>query len=383
MIKRILEKKIKEMAGKYPVVTLTGPRQSGKSTLVKDAFKKYKYVSLEDIDMRDFARRDPRGFLSEFSDKTILDEVQRVPDIISYIQTHTDTKNKEGMYILTGSQNFILSEKISQSLAGRTSILKLLPFSSKEMSDGGIVFKNIDDEIFTGSYPRIFDKKIAPRDYYRDYIESYVEKDVRTLINVGDIDKFRRFIGLCAGRIGQLLNMSSLANETGVTVPTVQSWISILEASYIIYLLRPDFGNHSKRLVKTPKLYFFDTGIACSLLEINSPTQIKNHYLRGSLFENMVINNFIKSDYNKGLRPALSFWRDSTGNEVDLIVNRSGKKLAVEIKSGATISAEFFKGLDYWGKLYKAPVSQRMLVYGGDTSLNTSNGKIVAWKDLF
>ncbi len=371
------------MAGKYPVVTLTGPRQSGKSTLVKNAFKKYKYVSLEDIDMRNFARSDPRGFLSEFSDRTIIDEVQRVPDIISYIQTLTDKHNKEGMYILTGSQNFILSEKISQSLAGRTSILKLLPFSSKEMNDGGIVFKNIDEEIFTGSYPRIFDKKIAPRDYYRDYIESYVEKDVRTLINVGDIDKFRRFIGLCAGRIGQLLNMSSLANETGVTVPTVQSWISILGASYIIYLLRPDFGNHSKRLVKTPKLYFFDTGIACSLLEINSQTQIRNHYLRGSLFENMAINNFIKSDYNKGLRPAISFWRDSTGNEVDLIVNRSGKKFAVEIKSGATISAEFFKGLDYWGKLYKAPVSQRMLVYGGDSSLNTSNGKIVAWKDLF
>ena len=299
MIERILKQKLLEMTNKYPIVTLTGPRQSGKSTLLKTSFPDYKYVSLEDPDMRLFATDDPKGFLATYPDKTIIDEVQHVPSLFSYIQTYTDNENREGMYLLAGSHNFLLMENVNQSLAGRTAILKLLPFSHREMKEGGILPKNVDEEIFKGAYPRIYDKNIEPDDYYPFYIQTYVERDVRLMRNIGDLSKFIRFLKLCAGRIGQLLNLSSLANECGISVTAATAWISILEASYICYLLRPDFNNYAKRLVKTPKLYFYDTGLACSLLEIQNAEQISTHFLRGGLFENLVINEFIKEAYIK------------------------------------------------------------------------------------
>lgn len=380
MIERVLKTKLLEMAAKFPIVTVTGPRQSGKSTLLKTSFPEYKYVSLEDPDMRLFATDDPRGFLATYSDKTIIDEIQRVPSLFSYIQTHTDKENKEGMYMLAGSHNFLLMENVNQSLAGRTAVLKLLPFSHHEMSLGNILPKQVDEEIFKGAYPRIYDKDIAPIDYYPYYIQTYVERDVRLMKNIGDLSKFIRFIKLCAGRIGQLLNLSSLANESGVAVSTISTWVSILEASYICYLLKPDHNNYAKRLVKTPKLYFYDTGLACSLLDIRSSEQVSTHFLRGGLFENLIINDFIKKSYNKGEAPNLTFWRDSTGNEVDLLRIIEGKQYAYEIKSGATYSSDFFKNISKWAKLSGATPEQCSVIYNGDKDMKTSLGNVISWR---
>ena len=382
MIQRLLQTKLSELIQKYPIVTLTGPRQSGKSTLLRYSFPDYKYVSLEDPDMRLFATDDPRGFLSTYPDKTIIDEAQRVPSLFSYIQTHTDKAGKEGMYLLAGSHNFLLMENINQSLAGRTAILKLLPFSHTEMKQGGILPSSIDEEIFKGNYPRLYDKNIAPSDYYPFYVQTYIERDVRLMKNIGNLSKFIRFIKLCAGRIGQLLNLSSLANECGVAVSTISAWISVLEASYVCYLLKPDYNNYAKRLVKTPKLYFYDTGLACSLLDIRTPEQVSTHFLRGGLFENMVINEFIKSSYNRGEEPSLTFWRDSTGNEVDLLQYVNGRPYAYEIKSGATFSPDFFKGISKWAKLSGASSDQCFAIYNGDNNMQTSSGKLIKWPEL-
>jgi len=383
MIERALKTKLLDLINKYPIVTLTGPRQSGKSTLLKASFPDYKYVSLEDPDMRLFATEDPRGFLATYPDKTIIDEVQRVPSIFSYIQTHTDNENKEGMYLLAGSHNFLLMEKINQSLAGRTAILKLLPLSHNEMTTGGVIPSTVDDEIFNGSYPRIYDKSIAPTDYYPFYIQTYVERDVRLIRSIGDLSKFIRFLKLCAGRIGQLINLSSLANECGISVTTATSWISILEASYICYLLKPDYNNYAKRLVKAPKLYFYDTGLACSLLDIRNTSQVATHFLRGGLFENLVINEFVKTAYNKGEDPNLTFWRDSTGNEVDLLRKEGDKQYAYEIKSGATYSTDFFKGISKWAKLSGTPSERCFTIYNGEKNINTSQGDVLAWDGAF
>ncbi|MDE7166775.1 MAG: ATP-binding protein [Bacteroidaceae bacterium] len=382
MIKRALQTKLFELIKKYPIVTLTGPRQSGKSTLLQHTFPDYNYISLEDPDMRMFAADDPRGFLATYPDKTIIDEAQRVPTLFSYIQTHTDKEGREGMYLLAGSHNFLLMESINQSLAGRTAILKLLPFSHAEMLHGEILPRTVDEEIFKGSYPRLYDKDISPTDYYPFYIQTYVERDVRLMKNIGDLSKFIRFIKLCAGRIGQLLNLSSLANECGVAVSTISTWISVLEASYICYLLKPDYNNYAKRLVKTPKLYFYDTGLACSLLDIRTAEQVSTHFLRGGLFENLVINEFIKSAYHKGEMPDVTFWRDSTGNEVDLLQYVSGKPHAYEIKSGATYSPNFFSGIAKWAKLSGAEPERCFAIYNGEKNMRTSTGELLKWADL-
>ena len=380
MIPRTLQAKILHLAKKYPVITVTGPRQSGKSTLLKATFKDYKYVSLENPDIRKFATEDPNGFLKTYHDKTIIDEVQNVPSIFSYIQTHIDDKNKCGMYILTGSQNFLLMQTISQTLAGRTAVLTLLPLSQWEIFKGKYNLQTIENEIFTGCYPRIFDKNIAPPDFYPFYIQTYVERDVRTMKNIGDLSKFIRFIKLCAGRIGQILNISSLANDCGISVSCANSWLSILEASYVCYLLNPDYNNFAKRLVKSPKLYFYDTGLACSLLDIKSADQINIHFLRGGLFENFVITEFLKYYYNNGTTPDLTFWRDSTGNEIDLIDNRNMQQYAYEIKSGTTFSSDYFKGLQKWAKLSGAPTENCRVIYNGENQMYTSNGILTPWK---
>lgn len=367
------------MIGKYPIVTLTGPRQSGKSTLLKYSFPDYQYVSLEDPDMRLYAQTDPRGFLATYPDKIILDEAQRVPELFSYLQTHIDSQDKVGMYLLAGSHNFLMMQSIGQSLAGRTAILKLLPFSHQELKSSAILPITVDEEIFMGAYPRLYDKNIAPADFYPFYIQTYVERDVRLMKNVGDLSKFIRFIKLCAGRIGQILNLSSLANVCGIAVSTATAWLSLLEASYIVYLLKPDDNNYSKRLVKSPKLYFYDTGLACSLLEIKEASQVATHFLRGGLFENLVINEFIKESLNKGEDPLLNFWRDKTGNEVDLLQTVGGKQFAYEIKSGSTYSQDYFKGISFWAKLSGAIPEQCFAIYTGDSSLKTSKGEVFSW----
>jgi len=382
MIERALKTILLAMANKYPVVTLTGPRQSGKSTLLKSVFPDYDYVTIEDPDMMLFATNDPRGFLSTYPNKTIIDEIQRVPALFSYIQGVVDKTNKEGMYLLAGSHNFLLMQHVSQSLAGRTAVLRLLPFSHAEMKAGGILPETVDEEIFKGGYPRLYNKDIAPGYFFPFYIQTYVEKDVRLLKNIGDLSKFIRFIKLCAGRIGQLINLSSLANECGISVSTAQAWVSLLEASYIIYLLKPDYNNFAKRLVKTPKLYFYDTGLACSLLEINHAQQLSTHFLRGGLFENLVINEFIKKSLHIGKEPELTFWRDSTGTEVDLLTVDDGKKNAWEIKSGSTFSFDYFKGINKWAQLSGATPDQLHVIYTGDKTLHTTNGDIISWDNM-
>lgn len=379
MITRDLSNKLIDLFKKYSVITVTGPRQSGKSTLLRVTFPDYKYVSLEDPDMRLFAEKDPKGFLLTYPDKTIIDEVQRVPQLFSYLQTHIDRENRPGMYLLAGSHNFLLMESINQSLAGRTAILRLLPFSHTEMKNANILPKNVDEEIFYGSYPRLYDKGIEPNDFYPYYIQTYVERDVRLIQNIGDLSKFVRFIKLCAGRIGQLLNISSLANECGVTTTTLSSWLSVLEASYICYLLKPDYNNFAKRLVKTPKLYFYDTGLACSLLDITSANQVSTHFLRGGLFENLVINEFIKNSYNTGNQPNLTFWRDNTGNEIDLLKYSDSKVYAYEIKSSSTFSSDYFKGITKWAKLSGTPTEQCNVIYTGEHNMTTSNGNLISW----
>lgn len=313
----------------------------------------------------------------------IIDEAERVPSLFSYIQTHIDDVNETGMYMLAGSRNFHLMAAIDQSLAGRTAIMKLLPFSRHELNDAGKLPPNINEQIFKGFYPRIYDKDIAPTDYYRSYIATYVERDVRAMLNIGDLSRFTRFIRLCAGRIGQLLNKSNLATEAGVSIPTIESWLSVLEASYILYRLEPNFNNYNKRIVKTPKLYFYDTGLACSLLGITSAEQLDIHFLRGALFENMVINQFMKDGLNNGLTPDLTFWRDSTGVEVDLVVTEELKQHGYEIKSGSTYSPSFFDGLKKWGELSQTRESGRTVVYLGDKDLQTSNGNVISFQYHF
>ena len=383
MVHRTLQTSLERLATKYPVITLTGPRQSGKSTLLRYAFPDFQYISLEDLDLRDFATNDPRGFLATYPRRVILDEVQRVPSLMSYIQTHVDKINESGMYLLAGSHNFLLMESVNQTLAGRTAILKLLPLSRCEMQNGGVLPATINEQIYYGAYPRLYDKGLQPDEFYPYYTQTYVERDVRELKNIGDLSRFTRFIKLCAGRIGQLLNLSSLAVECGISVPTATSWLSVLVASYICYLLRPDWNNFAKRLVKSPKLYFFDTGLACSLLDIKSPEQLVTHYSRGALFENMVINGFIKKAWNEGRETDLRFWRDSQGNEVDLLIYDSGDApMAYEIKSGATFHPEFFKGLTKWAAISGADANNMNVIYGGENGLQTANGRLMTIDDI-
>lgn len=382
MIQRTLQSALSRFAAKYPVVTLTGPRQSGKSTLLKMTFPDYQYVSLEDLDMREFAASDPRGFLATYPRRVILDEAQRVPSLFSYIQTHVDSVDELGMFLLAGSHNFLLMESVNQSLAGRTAVLKLLPFSHKEMRDGGVLPERVNEQIFNGSYPRLYDKRLRPDEFFPFYIQTYVERDVRQLKNIGDLRLFTRFVKLCAGRIGQLLNMSSLANECGISVPTASSWLSVLEASYICYLLKPDWNNYAKRLVKSPKLYFYDTGLACSLLDIKSPEQLDVHFAKGSLFENAVVNALLKRAWNDGRETDLRFWRDSQGNEVDLLVYDDIMPTAYEVKSGATFSSNYFSGLAKWAAISGVPATHLNVVYGGDSGLKTTMGQLLTIDDL-
>lgn len=379
MIERTLTPKIIALAQKFQVITLTGPRQSGKTTLVKAAFPALPYVSLEEPDIRQIALNDPRGFLSNYPAGAILDEVQNTPDLFSYIQKIVD-ENRQVQFILTGSSNFLLMEKISQTLAGRTAILHLLPFSFDELEPASA--EPYESVIFKGQYPRIYDRAIAPADFYPSYIQTYIEKDVRLMKNIGDINAFIQFTQLCAGRVGQLLNYTGLANDAGISPNTAKAWLSILESSFIVYRLQPFHRNFNKRLVKSPKLYFYDTGVACSLLGIHDENQVNLHYLKGALFENLIINEFIKRNFNRGEYRPPYFWQDSRGKEIDCLLVDGENIVPVEIKSGKTISNSYFDNLEYWRSLAAAPEGQGYVVYGGEQSLQTSAGSFISWRQL-
>ncbi len=378
MIKRDMQKKLLYLSKKFPVITLTGPRQSGKTTLVKNSFPEKKYVSLEDPDNKAFATDDPRDFLRTY-ENAIIDESQKVPDLFSYIQTKVDEDNIPGQYILTGSQDFLLFEKITQSLAGRVAVLKLLPFSYNEISEPDI--KNYEYYIYNGFYPRIYDMKIQPDDFYPGYIQTYIERDVRMIKNIGDLGKFQLFLKLCAGRIGQILNLSSLGNECGISHTTASTWLSILEASYIIFLLKPHHKNFNKRLVKMPKLYFYDTGLASYLLRIRSAEQLETHYNKGGLFESLIISELFKRKYNIGQDPDCYFWRDKTGNEVDVIIDNGEELIPVEIKSGRTVTNDYFKGLDYWYRI-SGSRTNGIVIFGGNSLQKRGNYKLLPWYKL-
>ncbi|PKO01236.1 MAG: AAA family ATPase [Chloroflexi bacterium HGW-Chloroflexi-4] len=378
MIERTLASKVTSLAQKFQVITLTGPRQSGKTTLVRATFPDLPYVSLEEPDIRQIALTDPRGFLSNYPNGVILDEIQNTPELFSYIQRIVD-ENRQIQFILTGSSNFLLMEKISQTLAGRVAVLHLLPFSLEEL---GPLVDSYENLIFKGQYPRIYDRTIPPTDFYPSYIQTYVDRDVRMIKNIGDINAFIQFTQLCAGRIGQPLNNASLANDAGISPNTAKSWLSILESSYILYRLQPYHRNFNKRLIKSPKLYFYDTGVACSLLGIREQEQVNLHYMKGSLFENLILNEFIKRSYNRGENRQPYYWQDNHGKEIDCLLVNGERVTAVEIKSGKTVSTSYFENLIYWRSLAALPENQEYVVYGGDQSMQTGAGTLISWKNL-
>lgn len=383
MFPRELEKKIKETAQSYPVIALTGPRQSGKTTLVKELFgKEYKYVNLENIDLRTYAQNDPRAFLEEYKGNLIIDEVQNVPDLFSYIQVMVDDSNRPGQFILTGSQNFLLLEKISQSLAGRVAIFHLLPLSINELKKSNLTLPNLEELLFTGFYPRIYDKNLNPKEWYSNYLLTYVERDVRTLKNINDLGTFQIFLKMCAARTGQLLDLTSIGNDCGISHNTVKDWINILEASFIIFLLRPHYKNFNKRLVKSPKIFFYDSGLLCHLLGIESPEQINTHYLRGGIFESFIISEIIKYRTNKNKDSNVYFWRDKYGHEIDCIIENQKGLTPIEIKSAKTINDNFFDGLNYWNNLSKNTKENTYIIYAGNENQTRSNGKIISWQNI-
>jgi uncharacterized protein len=364
MIKRTISNKILHYARRYPVVTITGPRQSGKTTLCKALFPKKKYFSLENIDVRERARNDPRAFLGErLKTGAIIDEIQRVPTLVSYIQEIVDTEDKPGLFILTGSQNFHLLDTISQSLAGRTALAVLLPFSYSELYSNGTV--PINKILYTGFYPRIHDKKLNPTEALSFYVSTYLERDIRALISVKDLSKFEKFLKLCAGRMAQIVNVSNLANDCGINHNTAKSWLGVLEASYVIFFVRPHHANFGKRLIKAPKLYFTDVGLASYLLDIHDKRQITTHPLSGGLFENFIVTELLKVRLNQGKNSNIYFFRDNVGNEIDVILEDGASVKPVEIKLGSTISNDFFKGLRYYQKVNRKNSIRPALIYGG------------------
>ncbi|MDX9774187.1 MAG: ATP-binding protein [Bacteroidales bacterium] len=381
IIHRKIVAHLKEMLEKYPVVSLTGPRQSGKTTILRSAFSEYKYFNLERIDIREMISADPLGFLKEAGVKVIFDEAQNLPELFSYIQVFSDERRLNGQYILSGSQSFLLNSHISQSLAGRVSVNVLLPFDVGELS----VIDDFDPArlIISGFYPRTYDQHIRPSDFYPSYLQTYIERDIRTLRAVENLQTFSRFLGLCAGRTGQIVNLSSLANDAGVSVNTVKAWLSLLESSYIIYLLQPYHHNFSKRIIKSPKLYFYDTGIVSSLLRINDPEMLSSHYLYGALFENLVISEIIKSQVHRGERPSVWYWRESNGQEIDCIVEREDNRIdALEIKAGQTFSNDYLRSLKSFPSTATDRKITKTVIYQGTESTIIKDMNLLSWHDF-
>lgn len=381
MIPRTMHSKLKELAKKFPIVTVTGPRQSGKSTLAKMTFPDYRYVSLEDPDRCDFASTDPRGFLATYDRRVIIDEVQRVPSLFNYLQGHVDSADEPGQYVLTGSHNFLLMQGVTQSLAGRTALLTLFPLSRHELGTANKLPNDLNQWLLQGGYPRLYRYDINPHDYYPPYIQTYLERDVRDLAQVGSLETFRRFMRLCAGRIGNLLDYTDLATEAGIDVRTVKRWLSILQESSLVILVQPFVKNYNKRLVKRPKLYLTDTGLACSLLGLRTVEDVALSPFRGALFENLVLTEYLKREWGKGIVPHVWFWQETATNEVDFIIGDESHPRAVEVKSGSTYTAKWFKSMKVFSSLAELSPEDRMVVYGGDESFSTSSGAVRSWRE--
>lgn len=381
MVKRQAEEKIKSLAGQFKSVAIMGPRQSGKTTLARLCFPEKAYVTLENPSTRSFALEDPQGFLDQHKGGAILDEIQRAPEILSYLQQRLDESEERGKFILTGSNNLLLLEKITQTLAGRVAYLELLPLSIAELESVEGALSSLNSYMLKGGYPPIQAQGITPEDWFAAYVRTYVERDVRQIRNIENLLQFERLLALCSGRVGQQLNYSNLAVETGMDVKTVQAWLGVLQASYIVFLLPPFYKNFNKRVVKSPKLYFYDTGLASYLLRIQDAGALFQHPYRGALFENLTVSELMKNRFNRGRRSNLYYWRDNAGNEVDVIIDNGMELIPVEAKSGSTITGDFFKGLAYWQKI--AGTQGGVVFYGGEERQERSTGyKVEPWRAL-
>lgn len=382
MIKRNATQTILRLCQGFPVVAVTGPRQSGKTTLARAVFPDKPYVSLEDPDVRTFADDDPRSFLARYPDGAILDEVQRCPELFSYLQGVVDADGRMGLFLLTGSQQFGLFSNITQSLAGRVGMVQLLPFGYGELHRADRAPADVETAIFMGSYPPLYDRPVTPADWYLAYVATYVERDLHQLIQVRDLKAFQLFLRMCAARTGQLLNLSALANDCGIAHNTAKAWLSVLEASYIIFFLQPHYRNFGKRLTKSPKLYFYDTGLVSWLLGIQSPEQITIHALRGALFETWVVAELMKGRFNRGLASNLYFWRDSTGNEVDVLAEQGERLLPIEIKAGRTLASDAFASLNKWCELAGEVSGPVHLCYAGDEGRQRGWVSVLPWREV-
>ena len=383
MIPREITDEVLIAAKLFPAVAILGPRQSGKTTLVQNIFSNHHYVSLEDLDIRLLANEDPRTFLNDRKNDfgLILDEIQHAPGLLSYIQTMIDAEKRKGYFVITGSQNLLVNQAVTQTLAGRIAILTLLPLSINELQIAKLLPNNIEEAVFRGSYPLVYAESFDPVKLYANYLRSYIERDVRALKNIYDLSLFQKFLQLCAGRVGQVLNYSSLANDCGIDQKTAQAWISLLEATYVIFLLQPYYKNIGKRLAKSPKLYFVDTGVACNLLNIKSAQEVSLHFAKGGLVESLIIADFYKQYCNIDQRPAFYFWRDYAGNEIDCIKKKALSLYPIEIKSGKTINRDYFKQFDYWQATVNGPIENNFVIYGGNQNASWSNAKVLAWQN--
>jgi len=379
IIHRSLEKNLLKSIKKNSVLFITGPRQSGKTTLVRNLFKDYLYKNLENPEIRLFAYSDPKNFLNQ-SSKLVIDEIQRVPELLSYIQSIVD-EDKRKKFVITGSQNLLISQKISQSLAGRVAIFNLLPFTLQELKKTNSYKKDLYKQIFFGFYPRLYDRNLDPLEWYPNYIQTYLERDVREIKNIANLIDFQRFLKLCAGRVGQILDLSSLANDVGISVNTAKSWLSVLEATFILYRLPPFYKSFNKRIIKSPKIYFYDTGLVCSLLAIKTKDQLKSHPLFGNIFENFCISEVVKQNYHLNLNLQFYYFRNKSGNEVDLIYERNNQIYAIEIKSAATFLESFLKNLDYLEKISGNKI-QKIIIYSGLNNNQFKDVLIQSWKNI-
>ena len=382
MYPRDASEPLTRLAKGFPVITLTGPRQSGKTTLARAQFPHKPYISLENPDERDFAQSDPRRFLDRFPEGAILDEIQRCPSLFSWLQGVVDERQRMGEFVLTGSSQFDLMAGITQSLAGRVGRVELLPLSLAEMKRAGCLPERLDQLLLNGSYPAIYSRALAPADWYSNYVSTYIERDVRQLLEIRDLALFQRFLRLCAARTGQLMNLSALGADCGITGVTAREWMSVLEASYLVVHLQPYHRNFGKRLVKTPKLYFLDTGLAAWLLGIRDTETLAVHPQRGALFETWVIGEYFKTLWNRGETPHFSFWRDSSGNEVDLLVEQGLTLTPTEIKSGATFASDWPWALKKFAKLAGSDLARSQILYGGETSFEREGYRVTSWRDL-